>query len=143
MALEDKEIPEDQSPNSEIAEKIRAKLSDEKLACASAFSIAEALGVPPLAVGKSADLMGVRLTRCQLGFFGYPNKQAWDQADFAAMSVPEGLQVAMEQAKNENGEVSCAELWQLAADYGVPRLQIGYLADQLGIHITPCQLGAF
>ena len=56
---------------------------------------------------------------------------------------PEGLKDAMQAAQNDAGEVSCAKLWQLAATHHVPRLQVGYLADQFGIHVTPCQLGAF
>lgn len=143
MALEDKETPEDESPNPQIADLISTKLSDGKLSCAAAFVIAETLGVPPLDVGKTADLMDVRLSRCQLGFFGYPNKQAWDQADFDAMPVPEGLSAVIDEARDHAADISCAKLWELAAAYGVPRLQIGYLTDQLGIHVTPCQLGAF
>lgn len=143
MALEDKKLPQGTSPDPVIAEHISTTLVDGKLPCAAAFSIADTLDVPALDVGRAADLMDVRLTRCQLGFFGYPNKQAWDQADFEAMPVPEGLTAAMQEAQNVNGEVSCAKLWQLAGAYGVARLQVGYLADALDIHVTPCQLGAF
>jgi hypothetical protein len=143
VALEDQKTSEGQPPDPEIATMITAKLTDGKLSCASAFDVVKTLDVMPLDVGGTADRIGVRLAKCQLGFFGYPNKQAWDQADFGAMPVPDGLAEAIRAAQNENGNVSCATLWQLAARYNVPRLQIGYVIDQLGIHVTPCQLGAF
>ena len=143
MALEDKTMPQDASPDPAIAKEIESRLVDGKLPCTAAFVIAHELTVPASEVGKSADLMEVRLSRCQLGYFGYPNKQAWDQVDVSSMEIPDGLKSAIEEAQKEAGDVSCAKLWLLAATYQVPRLLVGYLADQAGVHVTPCQLGAF
>jgi hypothetical protein len=44
---------------------------------------------------------------------------------------------------DEEGNVACATLWELSAEFEIPRLYIGWFTDQLGIQISPCQLGAF
>lgn len=133
----------DDALNRTIAEQLRATSRENRVSCAAAFSIATALSIPPIEVGRTADATGVRLSRCQLGFFGYPNKQAWEQVNLEILPVPDGLIAALQAAQDRTGTVSCAKLWQLAEAYHVPRLQVGYLADRLGVHVTPCQLGAF
>ncbi|MGC9523334.1 MAG: hypothetical protein ACP5HG_15800 [Anaerolineae bacterium] len=143
MALEDKDIPEDITPDEEIAAAVKARLVDGKLACGSAFAIAHKLGVEPLAVGEAADALPARLYHCQLGLFGYPNKQAWGDTNVASRPVPHGLPEALHAAKDESDHLTCAKLWELASEFRISRMQIGYLADKLGIKITSCQLGAF
>ena len=54
-----------------IAAAIREQAREGTLGCAAAFRIAEELDVTPLPVGQTADALGVRLTRCQLGLFDY------------------------------------------------------------------------
>jgi len=143
MALEDKELPEGFQPDERVVQLVSERLTDGKLACASAFAIATALSVPPLTVGRTADLLGIHLTRCQLGLFGYPGKQGWTQENAAGLAVPSGLIEAIEQARSDTGNLACARAWEIAWQFKVSRMQVGYLADQLGIHISPCQLGAF
>ncbi len=143
MALEDKDVPEGITPDEDIVEAIQARLADGMLACASAFAIAHDLEVEPLTVGKAADVLQIRLNRCQLGLFGYPGKQGWDNSNVAALPVPYGLPEALTSAKDAAGHLSCAKAWEIASEFEISRMQVGYLADKLGIKITPCQLGAF
>ena len=143
MALKGKTIPQHGFPDEHIAEAIEAGLADGKLPCPAAFAISKDLAVWPREVGSTADLLNVHLSRCQLGFFGYPSKQGYTGAGVADLDVPEGLPEAIQAAQNKAGTVSCADLWILAATYAAPRVLIGYVTDQLGIRVTPCQLGAF
>jgi len=143
VVLKDKTMPQHESPDAHIVRAIEAALTDGKLPCPAAFAIARKLAVTPQAVGHAADLMSVHLSRCQLGFFGYPARQGYAEANIADLDVPQGLPEAVQAAQNSAGNVSCADLWELAATYAVPRMLVGYLTNPLGIHVTPCQLGAF
>ena len=143
MAYEDRQTPEDFTPDPQIEAAIRERLVDGKLACASAFAIVHALGAKPLHVGWTANTMEVRLDRCQLGLFGYPGKQGWDTHNVRDQPVPAGLQDALEAARDDEGTLSCATAWEIAAQFEAPRMLVGYVADTLKIKITPCQLGAF
>jgi hypothetical protein len=144
MALEDKELPTDFTIDEAVANAIRDHLQDGKLPCAAAFKIARDHDIAPLQVGKTADALEIHLTRCQLGLFGYPSHaKGWDTPDFAALTPPEGLEAAIRSEVDDEGNVGCVTLWNLSAQFEIPRLYIGWFTDQLGIQISPCQLGAF
>jgi hypothetical protein len=123
----------------QIAAAIRERAQDGKLRCAQAFRIAEELGVAPLAVGQAADDLNVRLTRCQLGLFGYDEqKRVAEPADEVS---PE-----LEQAIREGlilGRLPCAVAWAIAARFGMPKLHVANAAERLEIRLGQCQLGAF
>lgn len=143
-------MPNDYIPRSEclsldpeVAAAIEVRARDGKLSCADGHKIAAVVGVSPLTVGRTADALGIRLTRCQLGLFGFPDKQGWKAARVDTHPIPEGLTEAISAARDEGGNLTCKRAWELAAEFRVSRLQIGYLADQLGIHFVSCQLGAF
>lgn len=141
MALPDKALPENFVIAAEIASAIQAALAEGVLPCAAAFRIAAKQQVAPLTVGQTADALGVHLSACQLGLFGYlGHVKGWECV--AATPLAEGI-AAVLQAAAESGQLACAQLWELAAQFGVARLQIGFAADRLGIKIGPCQLGAF
>lgn len=142
MALEDRDTSAI-TPDARILAAINDHLVDGKLPCAAAFEVAGKLAVEPLAVGQTATGAEIRLNRCQLGLFGYPGKQGWKGSRTADRAVPEGLEAALVEAAGADQELACARAWELAAAYNVPRMQVGYLADKLGLHISPCQLGAF
>ncbi len=55
---------------------IRARLDNNgQLSCEEAHSIAGARGVNPQAVRQQADDLGIRVSRCQLGLFGYAKEK--------------------------------------------------------------------
>ncbi len=142
MALEEKTLPEDFVVDAALAAAIETALTDGLLPCAVAFRVAETHVVAPLLVGQTADVLGIRLTRCQLGLFGYPgHAKGWDA--LAGTAISEDLAAAVRAAADEAGGIACARLWELAVQFGISRLQIGYVADQLGLRIGACQLGAF
>ncbi len=143
MALKDKTAPQHVSPAAHIARAIKAVATGGRLPCPAAFEIAKDLAVTPEAVGDAADLMKIHLSRCQLGLFGYAAKQGYTVAGVTDLDVPEGLPEAIQEARNSAANVSCADLWGLAATYAVPRMLVGYATNQLSIHVTTCRLGAF
>ena len=59
------------SPDERIAEEVREKARQGELSCAEAERIGAALGVKLEEVGRTLDLLEIRIGRCQLGLFGY------------------------------------------------------------------------
>ena len=118
---------------------VRERADGGTLNCTEAFKIAEELEVRPLAVGQAADNEGVRLARCQLGFFGYG----------ATKSVVEPLaevSAELEQAIREGlilGQLPCAVAWGIARRFGLPKLSVSGAAEKLGVRVGQCQLDAF
>ncbi len=93
-------------------------------------------------VGINADLLEIRITRCQLGLFGYDNKPYHGKDIQAADSVPDEMKRALEEA-SENGEVTCEALWKIADRLGEKRKSAASACDTLKLKIRVCQLGAF
>ncbi|HDD24757.1 MAG TPA: hypothetical protein ENF52_04910 [Chloroflexi bacterium] len=127
-------------------ERIRAAIHersrDGKLRCSKAFQIATELGVPPLAVGKAADELGIHLTYCQLGLFGYGDQGAVVKP---AESVPPELEAAIRQRLQQLGtdRLPCLTAWEIASQFRMPRMHVANAVEALGVRIGPCQLGAF
>jgi hypothetical protein len=122
---------------------IRAKLEKETregtLSCAAAFSLAADLNRSPAEIGKAADLLGIRLVKCQLGLFGYsPEKKIVRPA--ATVDPP--LQEAI-HGDLQGGRLACRNAWDLAERFRLPRMAVSAACEALGIKVKPCQLGAF
>jgi hypothetical protein len=125
--------------NPQVCEQVRARAREDGLLCVDAFRIAEEFGLRPRQVGGAADQAGVRLSRCQLGCFGYGEPKSIIKA--AETVAPE-----LEQAMRDGlvlGRLPCPVAWALAARFGMPKLHIANAAEKLGIRISDCQLGSF
>ena len=118
---------------------VEERAQDGQLQCAVAFRIAEDVGVAPLAVGRAADDLNVRLTRCQLGLFGYgEQKSVTEPAD----EITSELELAIREGLIL-GRLPCAVAWAVAARFGIPKLHVANAAERLEIRLGQCQLGAF
>lgn len=53
----------------EMEAAIRARLSEGRLGCRQAWDVAEALGLPRMAVSAACENLGVKIKPCQLGAF--------------------------------------------------------------------------
>lgn len=124
----------------EIAAQIKESLTEGKLTCASAFKVARRLGVSPREVGQVADKLGVKISQCQLGLFGYGTNRG--KALGTVQEVEEGLQ-AMLKEKVVGGRLPCAVAWDIAHELRVKRIDVARAAESLGVRITECQLGCF
>ena len=128
-----------QKPDDIIQKEILKRIKDNAIACAVIFDIAKLLNVLPDRVGRTADLMNIRLAKCQLGLFGYPPKNKIVEP---AADIDPELSDAI-----RNGLVGdrlpCRIAWEIAARFGIPRMTVSGACEALGIKIKPCQLGAF
>jgi len=123
----------------ELSTAILERVVENRLSCAEAFRIAERLGVAPLAVGQAADALNVRLSRCQLGLFGYgEKKRIVAPADAVTSELEQAIRGGMILER-----LPCVDAWAVAARSGIARLEVAYAAETLGISISECQLGAF
>lgn len=122
-----------------IRDELSAAAADKRLACAVAFNIAHAAGRSPGDVGRHADALGIRLIKCQLGLFGYQpsNKIAKPKRP----DNPE-IEAAIRDAVTD-GQISCDDLWRIAARFNRPKLSLGRACEAMGFKIANCQLGAF
>ncbi|MCX6565290.1 MAG: hypothetical protein NTW38_02520 [Candidatus Aminicenantes bacterium] len=145
MALKDKMIPPDPKPDEVLSAEIdRLKEADGTVSCAATIRLAEKTGVKPEEVGRTLDALAVHLSLCQIGIFGYPgHAKGWAAAGAALQLVPDGLIEALEDAGGVEKRITCSEIWKIAAKFRVSRILAGYVADQAGLKIKGCQLGAF
>ncbi|HID89827.1 MAG TPA: hypothetical protein EYP52_09005, partial [Anaerolineae bacterium] len=97
----------------------------------------------PLEVGQTADALGIRLNRCQLGLFGYgPKAEGRHKIVQPAETVEPGLAQAIRDNLVE-GKLPCRAAWDIASALRIPKMDVSAAAEALGIKITRCQLGAF
>jgi hypothetical protein len=132
--------PPDGKIDEKIAAAVREKTADGKIPCADAERIGAELGAGLDEVGRTIDLLEVRISRCQLGLFGYDT--AGGRVVRPAERVEPGLEAAI-RSRLAGGRLPCAAAWGIAAEMGIPRMQVSGACEALKLKIKPCQLGAF
>jgi hypothetical protein len=128
------------SLDEKIAGAVRTKVAAGELACAAAERISGELGVAMAEVGRTADLLEIRIGGCQLGLFGY------DAPGGRIVRPAERVEPALEAAirgRLSGGRLPCIAAWEIAADRKIPRLNVSSACEKLKIKVKPCQLGAF
>jgi len=122
-----------------LASAVREKIKAGHISCAAAHGVAERLGRLPADIGRTIDLMEMRLSRCQLGLFGYvPEKRIVKKANHWDGGLETEIRAAL-----KSGRLPCATAWSIADRYKISRLEVANVCEALGIKIRPCQLGAF
>lgn len=130
--------PEKQRDNA-AAQVIEKKAESGCLNCADAHRAAKQLGLSPDQIGVQADLAELRISKCQMGLFGYhPGKKNLNPD----IEISPAADRAIDEAQTD-GRLSCAQCWELAAELGMSRLDMGSACEKKGIRVKPCQLGAF
>ena len=109
------------------------------LPCAVAFEVAQRLQKEPAAIGQAADLLELRLIKCQLGLFGHGPKKDREKP---GPPIPPQIQEAIRKGL-QDGRLPCKNAWKIAEDFSMHKMQIGTICDIMDIKIGPCQLGAF
>jgi hypothetical protein len=122
-----------------IASAIRSRAKNNELPCAVAFDIASELGCTVDQIGLTADLLDYRLTKCQLGLFGYKPQKKIVGPEHPTDS---GLEAALKE-KAGPGAIPCRDVWELSAQFNVSKMAVSANCEALGIKVKPCQLGAF
>jgi len=122
-----------------LATALKEKVKGGRISCAAAHGVAERRACSPADVGRALDLMEVRLSRCQLGLFGYqPQNRIVKKAD----QWDDGLEKEI-RAALQDGRLPCIDAWAIADRRPISRLAVANVCEALGIKIRPCQLGAF
>ena len=131
--------PPGTAPNPRLLEEIRIHSLGNSLPCVDAMKIARERSVGPVEVGRTADLIEVRISRCQLGLFGYePEKRIVKPLP----SLTQNLITAIRD-RLISGRLPCATAFALAEEFSLSRLTVSSACETLGIKICSCQLGAF
>ncbi len=124
-----------------LQNKIKDAATGGRLSCPNAFRIAAELGLSPLEVGKEATRIGIKISRCQLGLFGYE-----DLGSKSIVKPMDNVLPVLKQAIESrlvSGKLPCRAAWEIAANLKIGKVQVAAAADALGIKITACQLGCF
>jgi hypothetical protein len=125
-------------PDERIAGAVREKAAAGEVACADAERISTALNVSLSEIGRTLDLMELRICRCRLGLFGYPGGKTVRSAAAVAPDLDEAI-----RARLADGRLSCKAAWEIAVERKLARMEISSACEMLKIRIKPCQLGAF
>lgn len=134
-AKHDASIPLD----ADLAQALRNEQEDDGVSCENAHRLARRQHKAPHESGRTLDLMNQRITRCQLGLFGYtPHKRIVRPAAVVDPTLSGEIQAAL-----ENGRLRCKTAWEIAERLQVKRLTVAEACEALKIKVSDCQLGAF
>jgi hypothetical protein len=129
----------DRKPREEIARAVTEKTREGQLTCAAAHAIAERMKVAPEEVGFTADVLGAKIAKCQLGLFGYGSQK---KKISPAPEILPALKEAIESAV-VNGRLGCDAAWKIADELKLKRMEVSSACEAMKIKISACQLGAF
>jgi hypothetical protein len=125
--------------NRGVADALEKRAKERQLPCAAAFAVASEVNASPEEVGFTLDALEIRLTKCQLGLFGYgPEKKIIK----AAETVPGSLEESIREGLKDD-RLPCKAAWDIASTLGVGKMVVSSACERLGIKISPCQLGSF
>lgn len=122
-----------------LAAALTARAEDGKVSCTHAHAVAGERGVAPIEVGRTADLLELRIYRCQMGLFGYsPEKRIVRPAS----EISEELRALLAGAATE-GRIDCLLCWEIARSTGMEKIAVAAACERLGLKVRDCQIGAF
>jgi len=131
--------PRGTSSDPALAAALTEGARDGRVSCTAAHELAAAFEVAPAEVGKTADLLELRIVECQMGLFGYsPEKRIVKPADEVSDQLRDSL-----QRYAADGRISCATCWKIADDLALEKMAVSSACERLGIKVKHCQLGAF
>ncbi len=139
MKLSNKKVPPDFSPNENISKKIMDESKNNAITCASAFKIAELLGIQYLEVGFYADSLNLKLSKCRIGLFGHgKGVKLVKKLDTIDNNTEKSVDTF-----TENERLSCENVLKIADDLKINPIVVGSVCQTKGIKIKNCCLGAF
>ncbi len=122
-----------------IAARLKEKISEKRISCAEAHSIAAELKVTPADVGTAIDLLEARIVKCQLGLFGHGREK-----NIPALSgkIDPDIEKAVKAAL-VNNKIACSTSWEIASRFNISRPMMAAVCESMKVKVSPCQLGAF
>ena len=122
-----------------IKDEVVKHAKNGKIPCAVAFEISRFLKVSVAKIGETADLLDIKIIKCQLGLFGYkPHKKK--------VRPQENINKDLTDAINNglvDGKLPCKKAWDIASRFKIGKMAISGACETLNIKITACQLGVF
>ena len=122
-----------------IKDKILKRAKNDKIPCAVAFEIAKKLKISPSMTGMAIDLLNIKITKCQLGLFGYKSHKKMLKS---TNPLHPDLTEAISEAAVE-GRISCKRAWDISYRFGIHKVAVSRACESMRIKIKTCQLGAF
>jgi len=129
----------DVKSDEKIALAVEKSTIEGKISCSDAEEITGTLSVTMQEVGVNLDLMGIQISRCQLGLFGYSPEKTIVKP---ARTVPAELERTI-KSDLINNRLPCAAAWNIAEKFSLSRMEVSSACEALKIKVKPCQLGAF
>ncbi|MCX8110962.1 MAG: hypothetical protein N3D15_06910 [Syntrophorhabdaceae bacterium] len=129
----------DSELNQKIAALIKEKAKNNRISCVSAHTVATQMNIDPNEVGKTIDLLELKIIECQLGLFGYENKK-----NIPVLS--EAIDPEIESAITEalvDGRLPCLSAWNISKRFKILKPVVTAICESKKIKISSCQLGAF
>lgn len=127
------------SPDPKIQAQLEANNITRELPCAVAFQIVDELKVTPAEVGITSDLLNIKITKCQIGLFGYqPNNKPVSNAKEPPIDLKEAV-----VAVQKDNRLTCEAVWEIASRLKVGKIAVGGACEALGVKVKQCQIGAF
>ncbi|HAK46674.1 MAG TPA: hypothetical protein DCO79_12255 [Spirochaeta sp.] len=120
---------------------VKKRVRNEKISCRAAHDAALEADVSPAVIGKTLDLLEIRINGCQLGLFGHGGKDH-GKVESALPQNHDVVRAAIKAAADDDG-IGCLKLWQAAEASGCSKRQAASVCDEMDINIRDCQLGAF
>jgi len=130
-------------PDERIAAALETEVKAGVCNCARAEATAIGLGVSMAEVGRTADLLEIRIGRCQLGLFGYPGGAEPNGKIVKPAATVDGELERAIRAGLVEGKLPCQAAWGIAAAQNLSRIAVSAACETLKLRIKPCQLGAF
>jgi len=124
-----------------LEEAIRRKLINGRLPCSRAFTIAEEHGLSPRAVGDEATRQSIKISRCQLGLFGYDD--IGERRIVKPSAEVSGALKKVIFSRLVEGKVSCRVIWEIASEQKLTKIEVAGAIETLELRISDCQLGCF
>lgn len=123
----------------DLKKEILEQVKNNSISCKKAEDISEELGFTLQETGTAIDMLNIKITKCQLGLFGYGESQKIVQP---SKEIPADLKEDITSSL-EDGKLSCASAWEIADKFNISRMKVCAVCEALGIKVKPCQLGAF
>ncbi|MCK4683128.1 hypothetical protein KAT59_08905 [Candidatus Bipolaricaulota bacterium] len=124
-----------------LAEAIRRALINGRLPCSWAFAIAEEHGLSPRAIGDEATRQSIKISRCQLGLFGYDD--LGERRIVKPAAEVSGALKEVISSRLVEGKVPCRVAWEIASERKLKKIEVASAIETLGLRISDCQLGCF
>ena len=128
-----------EKPDPEITSAIMAHSGARQITCADLHKIATELKANPLDVGKTADLMNIKIIKCQLGLFGHsPESRVVEPAETVSPEMGQSI-----RDQSGEGHLSCEGAWKIAEQLQTEKMDVCNAAEAMKVKIRFCQLGTF